>query len=176
MISYGAVSLRSVQAEDLEAIYTIFADLDTWEQRSPRPPAPFTMAAFRPWYTRILEDQDEIEFAVTVQDRLIGRCTLLHPDPLAHNAELGIALSAGERGRGYGTDTVKALVEFGFERRNLHRIFLHVLASNAPAVAAYRAAGFREEGRMREHVWLRGDYADQLVMGLLRADWRRGRP
>jgi RimJ/RimL family protein N-acetyltransferase len=176
VISSGAVTLRPVQADDLDAIYEIFADLDTWELRTPQPPAPFTMAAFRQWYCRILEDRDEIEFAITVQDRLVGRCTLLHVDPLARNAELGIALGAGERGHGYGTDAVRALVDFGFERRNLHRIFLQVLASNIPAVAAYRAAGFVEEGRMREHLWLRGSYADELVMGLLRSDWRRARP
>jgi RimJ/RimL family protein N-acetyltransferase len=176
MISSGAVTLRPVQADDLDAIYAIFADLDTWELRTPRPPAPLTMAAFKQWYSRILEDRDEIEFAITVQDRLVGRCTLVDPDPLARNAELGIALGAGERGHGYGTDAVRALVEFGFERRNLHRIFLQVLASNAPAIAVYRAAGFVEEGRMREHVWLRGSFADQLIMGLLRAHWRRARP
>jgi RimJ/RimL family protein N-acetyltransferase len=176
MISSGAVTLRPVQADDLDAIYAIFADLDTWELRTPRPPAPLTMAAFRQWYTRILEERDEIEFAITVQDRLVGRCTLLDLDPLARNAELGIALGAGERGHGYGTHAVRALAEFGFERRNLHRIFLQVLASNAPAIAAYRAAGFVEEGRMREHLWLRGSFADQLIMGLLRADWRRARP
>jgi RimJ/RimL family protein N-acetyltransferase len=176
MISSGAVSLRPVQADDLDTIYAIFADLDTWELRTPQAPAPFTMMAFRQWYSRILEDRDEIEFAITVQDRLVGRCTLLHLDPLARNAELGIALAAGERGHGCGTDAVRALVEFGFERRNLHRIFLHVLASNAPAVAAYRAAGFVEEGRLREHLWLRGSYADELVMGLLRSDWRHARP
>lgn len=176
MISSGAVTLRPVQADDLDEIYAIFADLDTWELRTPHPPAPFTMIAFRQWYCRILENRDEIEFAITVQDRLVGRCTLLHLDPLARNAELGIALGADERGHGYGTDAVRALVEFGFERRNLHRIFLHVLGSNAPAVAAYRSAGFLEEGRMREHLWLRGSYTDQLVMGLLRSDWRRARP
>jgi RimJ/RimL family protein N-acetyltransferase len=176
MISSGAVTLRPVRADDLDSIYAIFADLDTWELRTPRPPAPFTMTAFRQWYAQILEGLDEIEFAITVQDRLVGRCTLLRLDPLARNAELGIALGAGERGQGYGTDAVRALVEFGFERRNLHRIFLEVLASNAPAVAAYRAAGFVEEGRMREQVWVRGSYADQLVMGLLRAEWRRARP
>jgi RimJ/RimL family protein N-acetyltransferase len=176
MISSGAVNLRPVHADDLETIYAIFADLGTWELRTPQPPAPFTMMAFRQWYSRILEDRDEIEFAITVQDRLVGRCTLLHLEPLARNAELGIALAAGERGHGYGTDAVRALVEFGFERRNLHRIFLHVLASNAPAVAAYRAAGFVEEGRLREHLWLRGSYADELVMGLLRSDWPRARP
>jgi RimJ/RimL family protein N-acetyltransferase len=28
-----------------------------------------------------------------------------------------------------------------------------------------------EEGRMREHVWLGGRYADNVIMGVLREEW-----
>jgi RimJ/RimL family protein N-acetyltransferase len=32
--------------------------------------------------------------------------------------------------------------------------------------------GFVEEGRRREHCWVRGGYQDEVLMGLLRSDWR----
>ena len=38
---------------------------------------------------------------------------------------------------------------------------------------AYRSCGFVEEGRMRGHVWLDGRYLDNVLMGILRDEWRR---
>jgi RimJ/RimL family protein N-acetyltransferase len=46
-----------------------------------------------------------------------------------------------------------------------------VHASNERAVHAYRAAGFVEEGRMRQHVWSDGAYDDVVYMGVLREEW-----
>lgn len=43
-------------------------------------------------------------------------------------------------------------------------------AANERAIRAYRACGFVEEGRMREHVWLAGRYVDNLIMGVLREE------
>ncbi len=47
-------------------------------------------------------------------------------------------------------------------------------AANGRAIRAYKACGFVEEGRMREHVWLGGRYVDNVLMGVLRGEWERG--
>jgi RimJ/RimL family protein N-acetyltransferase len=91
---------------------------------------------------------------------------------LSRNAEVGIALIAEARGRGVGTEALRQTVEFAFTRRNLRRVFLWVLSSNVAAISAYRKLGFVEEGRHREHAWVRGRYEDEVTMGLLRSEWR----
>ena len=50
-----------------------------------------------------------------------------------------------------------------------------VHGANERAIRAYRACGFVEEGRMREHVWLAGRYVELIVMGVLRARSEGGR-
>ncbi len=52
-------------------------------------------------------------------------------------------------------------------------MWLEVHASNERAIRAYRSCGFVEEGRMREHIWLDGRYLDNVLMGVLRDEWRR---
>jgi RimJ/RimL family protein N-acetyltransferase len=37
-------------------------------------------------------------------------------------------------------------------------------------VGAYRKAGFREEGRLRQAALVAGDFHDELVMSVLRAE------
>jgi RimJ/RimL family protein N-acetyltransferase len=53
----------------------------------------------------------------------------------------------------------------------MNRVGLYVLAEDPRAVGAYRRAGFVEEGRIRQHAWVRGKYEDELVMSVLHEEW-----
>jgi RimJ/RimL family protein N-acetyltransferase len=170
MLTGTLVQLRPESDEDEAMLYGLAADLETWEERTPRSPGPLTLAAFR--QTRAERGDDgSVEFVVAVGGSALGRCTLFHEDPLVRQAEVGVALVADARGRGYGTDALRVLVEFAFTRRNLRRLYLSTLASNAAALASYVKVGFVEEGRRREHCWVRGRYDDEVEMGLLRSEW-----
>jgi RimJ/RimL family protein N-acetyltransferase len=63
------------------------------------------------------------------------------------------------------------LLHYGFTMRNLHRIWLDTTASNEAALRSYAAAGFVEEGRLREAAFVNGRYVDAVRMAVLRSDW-----
>lgn len=161
------VVLRGRRDEDLDVLYRIAADLDTWEERDPSPPAPLSRAA---WETRLAERDGEgnASFVIEVGGAAVGTIGLFRADALAGHAEMGVNLATEARGRGIGTEAIRQLVAFGFERRNLRRIHLQAIASNTAALRAYAKAGFAEEGRLREHAWVRGRYEDIVLMGVLR--------
>lgn len=164
------VTLCIPTAADEDVLYRVTSDLDSWEQRTPRPPVPLTREAYRARRDAAPGHDDDVEFIVDADGTAVGRCALFGFDVLARHAEAGIGLLPEARGRGIGTAAMTALVDFGFSRRNLHRIHLVVLASNHAAIAAYAKVGFAVEGRRREHAWVRGEWVDEVVMGLLRAD------
>lgn len=175
MIDAGSVTLRPVRRDDLDALYRLIADLDTWELRRGDPPMPVTRAAFESWYLARVDTEPDrkhgAEFVIEHDGELVGRCGLFSVDELARHAQVGIGLLPEHTGQGYGTDALRALVEFGFRRWNLHRIGLGVLARNERAIASYRKIGFVEEGRLRQAAWVHGEYTDEVLMGLLRPDW-----
>jgi RimJ/RimL family protein N-acetyltransferase len=175
MLSGELVRLRERREEDETLLYDLAADLDTWELRRPEAPRPQTRAEFHQKFTEA-PAPDATLFAITVDDRLVGRCDLFHEDTFARHAEVGIGLLPACRGRGYGTDALRVLVEFAFTRRNLGRVYLGTLATNSAALACYKKVGFVEEGRLRQHAWVRGEYVDEVVMGLLRSEWSRPLP
>lgn len=168
------VRLRPRSDGDAGMLYEIFSDLETWEERNPAPPRPLTRAEFQ----RKLDDggyDGGVHFVVEFGGVPIGRCTLMDEDSLTRSAEVGIALLASARGQGAGTEALRQLVEFAFVRRNLRRLYLYAIASNAAGIGAYRKVGFVEEGRRREHCWVRGAYEDEVLMGLLRSEWAAAR-
>lgn len=84
-------------------------------------------------------------------------------------AELGIMV--GEKalwGRGYGTEAVKLAVRWAFERLNMRKVGLGVLALNRGAIRAYEKAGMHVEGRLREHVFCEGYYVNVVRMAIFR--------
>ncbi len=107
-------------------------------------------------------------------DRLIGFGGLWLHHWTHRDAWLGIGI--GERadwGQGYGTDAVRVLVRFGFLELGLHRVSLSVFGYNPRAQRAYAKAGFVAEGRIRQLLARDGQRWDEVVMGILYADWLR---
>lgn len=173
MPDVSTVSLRTRTDDDLDVMYRISADLDSWEERNPSEPGPLTRAKFDARLARAA-DSDASEqtaaFVVDVDGAAVGSASLFEFDSFAHHAEAGISLVPEARGRGVGTAAILQLVEFGFVRRNLRRIHLQAIASNTGALRSYEKAGFVVEGRLREHAWVRGAYEDIVLMGILRSE------
>ena len=68
-----------------------------------------------------------------------------------------------------------ALCGYGFTIRGLHRLQVDTLASNTAMIRAASRAGFVQEGRLRRSAWVSGDFADEVILGMLATDWVAGR-
>ena len=68
--------------------------------------------------------------------------------------ELGIAITAAMQDKGYGTEAVSAMVRYGMDNLDLHRVFLKVFPDNARAIRVYEKCGFREYDRTESDVFM----------------------
>jgi RimJ/RimL family protein N-acetyltransferase len=113
-----------------------------------------------------------IEVIDTPEPVVIGAIELRKITPEHRSAEVGILVGDPTyRGRGYGTDAMRALCRFAFEEMDLRRIYLGVMEFNARAIRSYEQVGFVVEGRLRQDTYLGGHYYDSFIMGLLREDF-----
>jgi RimJ/RimL family protein N-acetyltransferase len=86
-------------------------------------------------------------------------------------AEATVGIGLGDRnywGRGYGTDAMRLVVNYGFAELNLARVSLEAFAYNTRAIRSYEKAGFSQEGRQRERMRRDGQRLDVVRMGILR--------
>jgi RimJ/RimL family protein N-acetyltransferase len=63
------------------------------------------------------------------------------------------------------------LCSYGFINRGLHRQQVDTLADNAAMIRAASRAGFAEEGRLRRSAWVNGEFADEVILGMLASEW-----
>lgn len=104
----------------------------------------------------------------------IGSISLHEPHWRSGSSELSISI--GEKdcwSRGYGTEAIRLLLEYGFGELNLHRIELFVFSTNPRAFRSYEKVGFRYEGYLRGDVRRDGRYNDGYMMGILRDEWEQ---
>jgi RimJ/RimL family protein N-acetyltransferase len=173
MLRGERVTLRPVRAEDLPLLYEWRIDMDTWAETTDVPPYAMTWELFeeRAKQHRELADKN-VEFVAEVGGEVVGRATLFGFSDLARSCELGLHFGPEHRGKGYGREAIALLLDLAFRHRNLHRVHLQTLATNERAIRAYTAAGFVEEGRLRDAAWVDGRYVDMVLMSVLAADGR----
>lgn len=106
------------------------------------------------------------------EDESIGFVSISHLDLINGSTVLSIYLSRKELlGKGYGTDAVNAIVDFGFGQLPLERIYLFVREDNARAIRAYEKAGFTKEGTLRNTIRFEGKMVNDNIMAILRGEW-----
>ncbi len=88
------------------------------------------------------------------------------------NGWIGIGIGELDyRGKGYGTDTMRLLVGYGFRELGLYRVTLSVFSYNLRAIRSYEKVGFVREQVQRSALLRDGQRHDLYIMGLLRSDW-----
>jgi len=104
-------------------------------------------------------------------DRLIGGTGFNGINQANRRATLGIFIGEAEdRSKGYGTEALRLLVDFGFKWLGLNNIDLHVHSSNARAIRCYEKAGFRAYGRRTGAILHDGEWMDDVLMEILAKD------
>ncbi|MGH2401120.1 MAG: GNAT family N-acetyltransferase [Candidatus Limnocylindria bacterium] len=171
LIQGERVFLRPFETGDAELYHRWRADAEVTALAGL--PLPLSLAQIE---QRIAEKQGDSQYAYVIcllaDERPIGEGLLFELDRLNGSAELGIFVGdKDEWGKGYGTDAVNALVDFGFEALRLERIWLEVWTENGRARRAYEKAGFVHEGTLRHDRYEGGQFTDGHVMSLLRDEW-----
>ncbi|GAB2702627.1 GNAT family N-acetyltransferase [Kitasatospora kifunensis] len=174
MIESERVGLRARHESDVAVLQTeLYDDVVTRVRADSRPWRPVPPGSAAAPHAVAAPSDDVVCFSVVelASGELAGDAVLWGIDTHNRTAHLGISLRPAFRGRGLGTDVVRALCHYGFVIRGLHRLQLETLADNAAMLAAAGRVGFSVEGTLRRAAWVSGAFVDEVVLGLLAEDW-----
>jgi RimJ/RimL family protein N-acetyltransferase len=131
------------------------------------------------WFDRHIQEDTKglcIETLAPAGEKgvLIGNIGLHNPSERNHHTELGIVIGEKEYwSKGYGADAIKTMLRYCFDELNYHRVYLRVYDFNARGIHCYEKCGFKLEGRLRQHMFRHGAWHDEILMGVLRDEFRK---
>ena len=106
------------------------------------------------------------------EDLYIGNIELRILNNISRRGSLGIVIfNPSYWNKGYGTEAVRLILNYGFKTLNLHSIELEVFDNNPRAHRCYEKAGFQKMGRRRESVYSDGEYFDSLLLDITSIEW-----
>jgi ribosomal-protein-alanine N-acetyltransferase len=106
--------------------------------------------------------------ADTADDAALGMIGLWLRDYGSGRAQAGYAVAPGARGRGAGSDALRALVGFAWTLPALHRLELHIEPWNTASISVARRGGFDHEGTKRSYLEIGGARRDLEAYSLIR--------
>ncbi len=120
------------------------------------------------------QSQTQFRFAIvlTATGQIIGGSGLDITDEEYREGEIGYHLRADYWGQGFATEAAIALLRFGFEELNLHRLFADCAAENTASARVMQKAGMRQEGHFRENKRIVGQWHDTLLYAMLDREWK----
>jgi RimJ/RimL family protein N-acetyltransferase len=163
------IYLTSVLQKDAEIMFEWINNKKLVHLNNPYRPISFE--SHMRWYESAVQDRNIVLFAIKLKsnNKLIGTCQLFDIDLLSQIAELQIRIGdISEQSKGYGSQAIELLTEFGWRDLNLRKIYLHVFFDNKRAISVYKKLGFIKEGTLVNHSFVNGEYKDLYIMSKFR--------
>lgn len=104
--------------------------------------------------------------------KVIGECGFHSWNKAHHRAELYYHLkNDSDKRKGFMTEAVKEVVNFGFNELQLHRVQALVAHENVPSIKLLERFKFTKEGTLREDYLVNGKMEDSECYSLLKHEW-----
>jgi len=135
---------------------------------------PMTLENEEEWYASATSRRAGVTFLIRERSSHlpVGTTSLHAIDHRNRATTFGILIGEHTaRGQGYGTEAASLMLDYAFNALALHSVSLSVAEFNLAGRSAYRNAGFRECGRLRERLWLAGKMWDEIHMDCLASEF-----
>ena len=145
--------------------------------RTLRIPVPSTLQEIEAGYEVWIGEERQrtaAYFTIYVRETLqpIGVINLGNINYRDSSADFGIEIGEADyRGRGYGTEATRLILDYAFTALGLQSVALETWEYNLAARRAYANAGFRETGRRRQAKFFAGKFWDIIYMDCLASEF-----
>lgn len=109
--------------------------------------------------------------AVTLDGVYIGEVGLNMHSHVHRCVELGWVFFPEVAGNGYATEAAAAMRDYAFTELDAHRCEAHFDFRNKASIRVAERLGMTLEAHIRENEWIKDEWSDEGICGMLRSDW-----
>ncbi len=116
---------------------------------------------------------EKISFKIEKENEIIGEVSFSRLRWFNRKAELSLILKKEHQEKGYAKKILKTIIDFAFNRMNLHRLEAEIIKTNERSLKLIESLGFVFEGELREAKYQNGKYVSVLRYSLLKHEFEK---
>lgn len=126
-------------------------------------------------YVEKYSNADFYRWAIIEKDcgECIGQIAYFLVDSKNHFAEIEYCIGSEFQCRGYATEAAKAVIAFGFDEINLHKVQICTKTINQPSKRVIEKCGLTYEGTLRDYFYMYGEYVGRHYFSILRSEYEK---
>ncbi len=140
-------------------------------------PSPFYTKRYLTWLQGQYRGGKFYDFAVVEKEsgKMLGTCGFTSFHIPNNSAEVGYVLNPDFHGKGYATEALTKLMEFGFRTLYLHRLVARIMVENIASRRVAEKCGFRHEATHIDEMLVKGEYRTIAEYAILSSEFRAAR-
>lgn len=172
------LNLRPISESDIENVYNLQSLEETAKYNTSKIPENIndTKIIVENW---IIENNKEetkkFTFAIDLinDKKFIGLIGINLGKEYYRNAEIWFQFDYRFWNKGYATESLRKIIDFGFEALNLHRIEAGCAVENIGSFSVLEKAGMKREAHTRKLLPLKSGWSDNYGYAILETDLRK---
>lgn len=169
-LSNETVSLRAIEPEDIELLYTWENDPEIWEVSHTLVPfSKYLLALYIKNADKDIYESKQLRLMIDTSDgKTIGAIDLFDFEPYHSRVGIGLLIHNQEdRSKGYATAALELLISYCFSKLNIHQLYVNIEADNNISLHLFEKHGFSICGTKKE--WIRTDsgWKDEVTLQLI---------
>lgn len=169
------LTLRPFLITDIDDIHEYCSDLSNvqymdWGPNSYEQSQKFLLEMTAISHSNATQKNYNFAIALNSSGKVIGSCSLWIKSEAHRHGGLGYILNKQFWRKGFGTELTSALLKLGFEDLKLHKISATCFQDNQASKKLLEKVGFKQEGFLRDDIFIREEWHDSLLFSILEDD------
>lgn len=166
------ISLRALEATDLDFLFAIENDTKFWELSNTQ--TPYSRGLLQNYIQQAHQDIYEAkQFRFVIQNTEnipVGLIDLFDFDPKNLRVGIGIIVVETAQNKGYAQDALSVLCSYCFKHLNVHQVFANITNDNEKSIGLFKKLNFTQTGCKKEWTYSNGQFKDELFFQLLKTN------
>jgi diamine N-acetyltransferase len=164
------VSLRAIEAEDVELLYKWENDEETWEVSHTLVPfSKYILALYIKNSDKDIYETKQLRLMIdTREGNTVGAIDLFDFDPYHSRAGLGVLIhNEQDRNKGYASAALELIIDYCFGKLGFHQLYVNIEAGNEVSLSLFKKFGFEVCGTKKEWLLTDSGWRDEVLLQLI---------
>ena len=164
------ISLRALEPEDLDFLFSIENDETFWEISNTQ--LPYSKYILKNYIENAHQDIYEAKqyrFVICdTKNTSIGMIDLFEFEPQHSRVGVGLLILPNYQQKGYASEALELIIDYAFTRLNVHQLFANITQNNSKSIALFEKLNFKIAGIKKDWIFFNNGYKNELLYQLIK--------